>query len=58
MTTDTRILVLSQEQDAQGEKIADLWRTVSRVVRRLEALEQEVATLKAAWVAHVEEGVG
>ena len=54
MTTDTRISILSQEQDAQGEKIADLWRTVSRVMRRLEKLEQKVATLEAAWVVHCE----
>lgn len=58
MTTDTRILILSQEQDAQGETIADLRRRLNRAERAVRHLEQEVATLKAAWVASKTEGAG
>ena len=54
MTTDTRIPILSQEQDAQRKDIAALGRKVARLQRQLDQVAQEVATLKAAWVVHCE----
>jgi hypothetical protein len=56
MTADTLLILISQEQREQGERMAELRRVVSRSVQRIEVLEQQVATLKAAWVASREEG--
>ena len=53
MTTDTvtRLILLSQEQRYQSESLAELRRVLLRSVQRIEQLEQEIATLRAAWVA-------
>ena len=49
--TTTRLILLSQEQREQGETMAELRRVMLRSVQRIEQLEQEIATMKAAWVA-------
>lgn len=56
MSADPRLLLLSQEQLHQGESLAELRRVLSRSVQRIERLEQEVATLKAAWAASKTKG--
>jgi len=56
VSADTRLLLLSQEQLQQGESLAELRRVLSRSVQRIERLEQEVATLKAAWAASKTKG--
>jgi len=56
MTTDTRLTVISQEQQYQAASLAELRQAVTGLARDLRRLEQEVATLKAAWVASREEG--
>jgi len=60
MTTDThhasRLALLSQEQQYQADSLAELRQAVKGLARDVRRLEQEVATLKAAWVASREEG--
>jgi len=51
MTTDSRLTVISQEQAYQAASLAELRQAVTGLARDLRRLEQEVATLKAAWVA-------
>lgn len=55
---DTRISLISREQQAQAESLGELRHALTLMQRRLERLEQveqEVATLKAAWLVQFEE---
>lgn len=52
---DTRLVLISQEQTAQAEQIGELRRRLDRVVQDIRQLQQEVATLKAAWVVRFEQ---
>lgn len=53
MTYDPRLMqsIISQEQAAQIESLGEIRRALTLAVGRIEKLEQEVATLKAAWQA-------
>jgi len=59
MTTDSRhasrIALIAQEQQAQAESLGDVRHALTLALRRLEKVEQEVATLKAAWMVQFEE---
>lgn len=58
MTADTytaaRLALMAQEQQSQIDRIAELQRLLSRTIQRVEALEQRVATMEAAWMASME----
>jgi len=60
MTTDThhasRLALISQEQRYQADSLAELRQAVKGLARDVRRLEQEVATMKAAWVASRIEG--
>jgi len=60
MTTDThhasRLALLGQEQQYQADSLAELRQAVTGLARDVRRLEQEVATMKAAWVASRIEG--
>jgi hypothetical protein len=58
VTTDTRLALFSQEQQSQAESLGELRHAMTLALRRLEQVEQEVATLKAAWAARFEERKG
>lgn len=48
------LTVVAQGQISQAESIGELRRALSETLRRLEAAEQEIATLTAAHEAHVD----
>lgn len=48
---DSHILLISQEQTEQSEHLAALRRAVTILEENVCRLDQEVATLQAAWLA-------
>lgn len=47
--------LLAQEQQAQAGDLKDLRFTLKLALARIDKLEQQVATLQAAWAVHFEE---
>ena len=56
MTHDeTRLTLISQEQQYQADSLGELRQAVTGLARDVRKVEREIATLNAAWVAQFEQ---
>lgn len=53
-TDRNMVLLLSQEQTEQSERLRDLRRAVAALEEAVARMDQEIATLQAAWLARVD----